>query len=313
MYGYTIEYACTLFGHTKQAYYKKKRTDDDYVRRLMRIVDAVTEIRSMDPGIGCYKLWLMLSSMFENDWVPGRDALYGILRDLGLLQKRPKPRQTTNSNHRYHKYRNLIKGFIPTAPNQLWVSDITYIDTVEGNCYLHLVTDAYSHKIVGWCLSRTLHAEYTLQALRMAISTAGMQELEGLIHHSDRGVQYCCNEYTEELRKYHINISMTEDYKPTDNAIAERVNGILKTEVIYRERRFKAFDEAFERIAAFITFYNEKRPHYSIGMKVPAQAHLESGAQNKCWKTVNKTSTKSTFSEQNVKDIRMKSTVSGKK
>ena len=123
--------------------------------------------------------------------------------------------------------------------SQLWVSDITYIDLVDDCCYLHLVTDAYSHKIVGWCLSETLEAEYTLGALRMAIGQATADELKGLIHHSDRGVQYCCNAYTDELKKYGVRISMTEDYKPTDNAIAERVNGILKTEVIYRERRFK--------------------------------------------------------------------------
>lgn len=249
----------------------------------MRIIDAVTEIRRMDPGIGYYKLWLMLKRMFQDDWMPGRDAFLGILRDFHMLQQRPKPRHTTNSNHRYHMYKNLIKGFIPTQSNQLWVSDITYIDLVGGCCYLHLVTDAYSHKIVGWCLSDTLEAIHTLEALHMAISTTTADALKGLIHHSDRGVQYCCNAYTDELKKYQVSISMTEDYKPTDNAIAERVNGILKTEVIYRERRFKDIDEARSRISSFISFYNEKRPHSSIGYKVPDQAHLETGKQLQCW------------------------------
>ena len=175
-------------------------------------------------------------------------------------QKRPKPRSTTNSNHRYHMHKNLIRGFVPTGPNQLWVSDITYIDLVDNCSYLHLVTDAYSRKIIGWRLSDTLGAENTLEALRMAIGQATADQLHQLIHHSDRGVQYCCNAYTGELKKYGIRISMTEDYKPTDNAIAERVNGILKTEVIYRERRFKSFQDARERIASFIGFYNEKRP-----------------------------------------------------
>lgn len=249
----------------------------------MRIIDAVSEIRKMDPGLGCFKLWLMLKRMFEDDWVPGRDSFRGIMRDFHLLQQRPKPRHTTNSNHRYHMHKNLIKGFIPNGPNQLWVSDITYIDLVGGCCYLHLVTDAYSHKIVGWCLSPTLEAVYTLEALRMAISTATADNLCSLIHHSDRGVQYCCKAYTEELKKYGISISMTEDYKPTDNAIAERVNGILKTEVIYRERRFKTFEDARERILSFIQFYNEQRPHSSIGYKVPIQAHSETGLQKQCW------------------------------
>ena len=163
------------------------------------------------------------------------------------------------------------------------MSDITYIDLVDSCCYLHLVTDAYSHKIVGWRLSDTLEAEYTLEALRMAIGQATADELKGLIHHSDRGVQYCCNAYTDELKKYGIRISMTEDYKPTDNAIAERVNGILKTEVIYRERRFKTILDARERIAAFISFYNDQRPHSSIGMKAPSVAHVEQGMQLRMW------------------------------
>ena len=238
----------------------------------------------MDPGIGYYKLWLMSKRMFLCDWVPGRDAFLGLLRDFQLMQKRPKPRHTTNSNHRYHKYKNLIRGFVPTHPNQLWVSDITYIDLVDGCCYLHLVTDAYSRKIIGWCLSDTLEAENTLEALRMAISQATADELKGLIHHSDRGVQYCCNAYTDELKKYGIRISMTEDYKPTDNAIAERVNGTLKTEVVYRERRFKSRQDANGRIQGFILFYNNQRPHFSIGLKTPSEAHQQQGPQQRMWK-----------------------------
>ena len=216
----------------------------------MRIVDAVKVIREQDPGIGYYKLWLMMNRMFLCGWVPGRDSFLRLLRNFHLMQKRPKPRHTTNSNHRYRRYKNLIRGFVPTRANQLWVSDITYIDLVDDCCYLHLVTDAYSHKIVA-------------------------DELKGLIHHSDRGVQYCCNAYTDELKKYGIRISMTEDYKPTDNAIAERVNGILKTEVIYRERRFKTYQDALERISGFILFYNDTRPHYSIGMKTPSEVHTQ--------------------------------------
>ena len=253
--------------------------------RVGRIIDAVRQIRQMDPGIGYYKLWLMMKRMFGCDRVPGRDAFLRLLRDFHLMQRRPRPRHTTNSNHRYRKYRNLIRGFVPTRPNELWVSDITYIDLVDSCCYLHLVTDAYSHKIVGWCLSETLEAEHTMEALGMAVSQATADELRGLIHHSDRGVQYCCNAYTDELKKYGIRISMTEDYRPTDNAIAERVNGILKTEVVYRERRFKSLQDARERIASFIGFYNDLRPHASIGMKVPSEAHMENGPQRCTWKT----------------------------
>lgn len=254
------------------------------MRRITRIIDAVIEIRRMDPGIGYFKLWLMLKRMFMSDWVPGRDAFLKIMHDFRLTLPRPKPRHTTNSNHRYHKYKNLIRGFIPTCPNRLWVSDITYIDLAVGCCYLHLVTDAYSHKIVGWILSESLEAKYSIEALQMALDQATEEELSLLIHHSDRGVQYCCNAYTELLGQHKVRISMTEDYKPTDNAIAERVNGILKTEVIYREHRFKSIEDAQQRIAEFIEFYNEKRPHGSIGYKVPAQAHTENGLQQRMWK-----------------------------
>lgn len=280
----SVETACKLFGRTRQAYYQGRKDLDERIRREQRIVDCVKEIRHMDSGIGCLKLWQMMQNMFQEDWVPGRDTFYGILRRNGLMLKKPKPRHTTNSNHRFHKYKNLIKGFVPTAPNQLWVSDITYIDLEVGCCYLHLVTDAYSHKIVGWCLADTLEALNTLRALQDAIRQAGLEDLHGLIHHSDRGVQYCSNIYVEELNKYQIQISMTEDYKPTDNAIAERVNGILKTEVIYREKRYKDLESALKRIGEFVDFYNNKRPHYSIGLKTPEQVYHEDGKQKQMWK-----------------------------
>ena len=155
----------------------------------------------------------------------------------------------------------------------MWVSDITYIDTEDGFCYLHLVTDAYSRKIIGWSLSPTLEAKYTVNALRMAIAQTGRDDLQGLIHHSDRGIQYCCDAYVGELNRYHISISMTEDYKPTDNAIAERVNGTVKTEVVYREKRYRNIAEAGKRLGRYIAFYNDQRPHYSLGMQVPTPVH----------------------------------------
>jgi len=170
-------------------------------------------------------------------------------------------------------------------PNQLWVSDITYIDLDRGCCYLHLVTDAYSHKIIGWTLADSLQAVHSIRALNMAIEQTGRCDLLGLTHHSDRGVQYCCNDYVSRLQEYRIQISMTEDYKPTDNAIAERVNGIFKQELIYRERRFRNITEARRRIAGFIDFYNNDRPHMSIGMKTPSQMHDQNGDIVPCtWK-----------------------------
>lgn len=120
-----METACGLFGKTRQAYYQKKRDEEEWMRRVTRIIDAAREIRSQDPGIGGLKLWLMIRGMFVSDWVPGRDSFFEILHTFKLVLPRPKPRHTTNSNHRYHTYKNQIKGFIPTRPNQLWVSDIT--------------------------------------------------------------------------------------------------------------------------------------------------------------------------------------------
>ena len=277
-----------LFGHCRQAFYQSRADIENEVSHERQVIAAVRDIRDEDPGIGCYKLWLMLIAMFGRDFVPGRDRFFTILRRKGLMLPKPKPRHTTNSNHRYHKYKNLIKGFSPTSANQLWVADITYIALAGGDvCYLHLITDAYSHKIVGWALARTLRAAITMQALKMAIEQAvamkSSEVLTGLIHHSDRGVQYCCDAYVAMLRAYGISISMTEDYKPTDNAIAESVNGKIKVESVYR-KRFNSFEHAYNVIERYIHFYNYHRPHMSIGYKIPAVAHLEQGEQKKMWK-----------------------------
>ena len=283
-----VALVCRLFGHCRQAFYQSKADIESEIEHERKVIEAVKEIREEDPGIGGYKLWLMLISLFGRDFVPGRDRFFVILRRKGLMLPKPKPRHTTNSNHRYHKYKNLIKDIVLTAANQLWVADITYIALAGGDvCYLHLITDAYSHKIVGWALARTLRAAITMLALKMAIEQAvamkSSEVLTGLIHHSDRGVQYCCDAYVAMLRAYGISISMTEDYKPTDNAIAESVNGKIKVESVYR-KRFNSFEHAYNVIERYIHFYNYHRPHMSIGYKVPAVVHLEQGEQKKMWK-----------------------------
>ena len=257
--------------------------------RERKVIDAVREIRSEDPGTGGYKLWLMLIAMFGRDFVPGRDRFFVLLRRKGLMLPKPKPRHTTNSNHRYHKWKNLIKGLVPAAANRLWVADITYIALADGDvCYLHLITDAYSHMIVGWALARTLKAAVSMEALRMAINQAsamsGSGTLYGLVHHSDRGVQYCCDAYVAMLKAHGITISMCEDYKPTDNAVAERANGIIKVECVYRQKCFNSFEHACRVIERYIHFYNYRRLHMSIGYKTPAVAHLEQGEQKRMWK-----------------------------
>ena len=284
-----VTLVCRLFGHCRQAFYQSKADIENEAACERKTIEAVREIRSEDPGIGGYKLWLMLIALFGRDFVPGRDRFFVLLRRKGLMLPKPKPRHTTNSNHRYHKWKNLIKGITLTAANQLWVADITYIALEGGDvCYLHLITDAYSHKIVGWALAKTLRAAISLEALKMAIDQAvairGTESLKGLIHHSDRGVQYCCDAYVQALQAYGISISMCEDYKPTDNAVAERVNGIIKVENVYRQKRLPSFEYAQNFIPRFINFYNYRRPHMSIGYKVPAVAHLEQGEQKKMWK-----------------------------
>jgi len=287
--GLRVALVVRLFGHCRQAFYQSKADVEKEVEHERKVVEAVKEIRDEAPGIGGYKLWLMLISLFGRDSLPGRDRFFAILRRRGLMLPKPKPRHTTNSNHRFHKYRNLIKSFIPTAANQLWVADITYIALESGDvCYLHLITDAYSHKIVGWALAQTLRAAVSIKALKMAIEQAeemsGSHSLKGLTHHSDRGVQYCCDAYVEMLKAYDITISMTEDYKPTDNAIAERINGVIKMESVYRHKRLPSYEYAQNFIPRYINFYNYRRPHMSIGYKIPAVVHLEQGEQKKMWK-----------------------------
>ena len=284
-----VALVCRLFGHCRQAFYQSKADIEKEAEHERRILEAVREIRTEDPRIGGYKLWLMLISMFGREYVPGRDRFFVILRRKGLMLPKPKPRHTTNSNHRYHKWKNLIKNYMPMEANRLWVADITYIALTDGDvCYLHLITDAYSHKIVGWALAETLQAAVSMQALQMAIDQAvalrGSDDLTGLIHHSDRGVQYCCDAYVTMLKEHGITISMTEDYKPTDNAIAERFNGILKVESVYPQRQLPTFEYARNFIPRFIQFYNYRRPHMSIGYKAPAVAHMEQGEQKKMWK-----------------------------
>lgn len=252
------------------------------------MLSAVGEIRSEDPGIGGYKLWIMLTALFGKKFMPGRDSFYGLLRRHRLMLPPRKSRHTTNSNHRYHKWKNLTKEVALTSANQLWVSDITYISLANGEiCYLHLITGAYSHKIVGWTLAETLRVSATINALQQAIKQAvemrGCENLKGLIHHSDRGVQYCCDQYVALLEKYSIDISMTQDYKPTDNAVAERVNGIIKVESIYGQHWFNDIEHARNVIGRYIHFYNYRRPHMSIGYKIPAMVHLEQGMQKQMW------------------------------
>ena len=275
---------CGLFGKTRQAYYR--HLNYKYVEMATEeiVLSLVYEYRSEMGRIGCRKLQHLINSRLPEDMKVGRDALYTLLERNSLLHKRRrKSVRTTWSNHWMHKYPNLITGVIPTASNQIWVSDITYIETVnDGFMYLHLVTDLYSRKIMGWCLSPTLHAEYTLKALEMAIRNAGCC-LTGLIHHSDRGCQYCCERYVSLLKSSGILISMTQSGDPLENAVAERVNGIIKNEWLMHENIIDG-NIALKRISEIVNIYNNIRPHASLNYLTPESAYTENGILEKRWK-----------------------------
>ena len=194
--------------------------------------------------------------------------------------KRRRRYKTTDSRHHYRKYPNLIADVVPSRPNEIWVSDITYVETDEGVCYLSLITDTYSHKIVGWAVGPTLETVYPLNALKMALATIDDVTASRLIHHSDRGCQYCSNEYVSELKKRHVNISMTQSGDPLENAIAERANGILKVEWLYK-MRITTRDECRSILDRIIDFYNTQRPHMSIGMQPPEAVHMQTGEQRR--------------------------------
>jgi putative transposase len=275
---------CSLFGHTRQAYYQWiKSTEQELLQELI-ILERISAIRKKMRRISVRKVQHILNEKLSKQGQHlGRDALYDLMRRNGMLVRRRKRRFiTTLSNHWLFKYKNLINnGFEASAPHQLWVSDITYLETDETVCYLYLITDAYSRKIVGYHLSKDLKAVSAVQALKMAF-----QQLPAhyqLIHHSDRGVQYCSEEYVSLLKAKTIAISMSAAGEVLENSMAERVNGILKDEWIHDEH-YASFIQAQQRIKKIIALYNQERPHLSLDMMTPDQAHRKTGKINKLWK-----------------------------
>lgn len=213
----------------------------------------------------------------------GRDQLFELLRYHGmLLRRRTRKVSTTNSHHWLRKYPNLIKDLTPIQADQLWVSDITYIRTLRGFAYLSLITDAYSRMIIGHCLYPTLETEGCLIALQAALKSRNSTNKPGLIHHSDKGVQYCCSRYVELLENEEIAISMANN--PYENAIAERINSTIKNEFDFG-RVYKDFEEAKQDIDKIVNIYNSKRPHASINYLTPAAAHGEQGELKRRWKS----------------------------
>lgn len=282
---------CALFGVSKQAYYSWLQKAEKHCNNLeAAVVSFIQRIRVQDPNMGGRKLWVMYQKEYAHnrEYTIGRDRFYAVMRKhhLMLARKAITRIRTTDSSHNNPKMPNLVKSFIPTACNQLWVSDITYIPIIEDDkptfCYLSLITDAYSKKIVGYQLLKTLDTSGPLLALKQAFKHVRHTNIVGLIHHSDRGAQYTSKEYTDYLRRHNVLISMTESGNPRDNAEAERINETIKCELL-GNRRFYSFATLKRELDRVILFYNTARPHSSLNMMTPEEATRCTGEIKKQW------------------------------
>jgi transposase InsO family protein len=279
-----LENICALFGMSRQAFYDAQKQEQKTSIAQMIVLCLVREIRSIMPMIGTRKLVQQLAEPLKEHGIKmGRDQLFELLRFHGLLvRRRRRMVKTTDSHHWLKRYPNLTIGLELNGAEQLWVSDITYVRTLQGFSYLSLITDAFSRKVVGHCLYPTLEAVGCLEALDMALRTR--KKDWKLIHHSDRGIQYCSSAYVEKLHAGEVDISMTQSGSPYENALAERMNGILKNE-FYPKRIYQNHKEAKKVMSSNINIYNNKRPHSSLDYLTPSVAHEITGHINKKWKT----------------------------
>lgn len=276
---------CGLFGKSRGAIYDHQRRQVQERLEEDIILQYVHQIRTILPRLGTRKLHFKLEPLLREHGIEiGRDYLFGLLADHKLLIRRRKRKViTTNSRHWLRKYNNLTKELVVDRPEQLWVSDITYIRLVNQWGYLSLITDAYSHKVMGYCFRNDLSAQGCVDALAMALCNRQYPDTK-LIHHSDRGTQYCSSAYVGLLADHSIAISMTENPDPYENAVAERLNGIIKEEFNLYESRL-GFEFTYEKIKTTIWAYNEQRPHDSCDRLTPHQAHQCQGVLKKRWKT----------------------------
>lgn len=281
--GFGIGLLCRLFGRTRHAYYDRQwRIQDQGIKEDV-VVQHVLEIRKELPRVGTLKLHQMLNPLLESHSLTvGRDYLFELMREHRLdIRRRKRRAATTDSRHWMHKYSNLVKDLVIDRPEQVWVSDITYVRLNTQWAYLSLVTDAYSRKIMGYALRTDLSAKGCIDALYMALGNRIYGQK--LIHHSDRGSQYCSSSYVDILLGDEIAISMTENGDPYENAIAERVNGIIKSEFnLYSS--FGSLEETSLKIGKSIKAYNEIRPHSSCDFLTPEVAHYKTGMLKRRWK-----------------------------
>jgi transposase InsO family protein len=268
-------------GYSPQAYHKKQKRDVVQMSNEHLMLKQIDSIRKYQPRCGGRKLFIMLQPFFkEHHIVIGRDNFFDLLRRNKLLVRRTKRSvHTTNSKHHFRRYPNLVKGFMPLKAHELWVADITYMPLKNRFAYLFLITDAYSRKIVGFHVSDDMKVSSATLALKKALAQKPPETI--VIHHSDRGIQYCSTAYVQLLQQHHAHISMTQNGDPYENAIAERVNGILKTELI--SKYYDNIDIASIHIARCITIYNYKRRHSSLNWQIPDDVHKQQGPQIRRW------------------------------
>lgn len=273
---------CKLLGFNRQVYYrdlKKLKHNQDLAQQVIALVQS---IRILMPRIGTRKLHHMLSDQLSKLKV-GRDKLFQILKaNHMLITPKKKYVVTTNSHHRFKKHHNLLKNIRVSRPNQVWVSDITYTGDRKNPSYLVLITDAYSKKIVGYDLSDSLCVDGSIRALEMALANE-KPDSQPLIHHSDRGLQYCSNDYQDLLAKHQIKPSMTEQYDPYENAVAERINGILKQEFNIDIENIE-LEKRKQLVKNSIEIYNQIRPHWSNQLLTPVQMHQQNKVKIKTYK-----------------------------
>ena len=263
-----IEDVCCIFGVTRDAWYKQQYRENNKKEKEKQVVRIVQDRRNILPFEGLRKLYLsILPELTQNNIKLGRDALWKILQFNDLLVKRRKKYvRTTNSNHAFYRYNNLINEMIPEKPNQIWVSDITYIATRQGFLYLALITDAYSRKIIGYDISDSLEMIGAERALKMALKQR--KNKIGTIHHSDHGIQYCSYKYVKILERNKVKVSMGKIGNCYENALAERINGILKEE-FRLDTKFKTKKNAIKAVAQAICLYNTERRHMKLNYNTP--------------------------------------------
>ena len=263
---------------SRQAYYQRQCRWEQEDEKRRRVLDLVRSKRLHQPRLGTRKLHHLMAPVLAAQGLGlGRDALFNLLRSAHLLVPTKRAyHKTTDSHHRFRRHPNLLKPgpeqVRPDASEQVWVADITYVPTRERCAYLSLITDAYSRKIVGYHVHDSLHTAEVIQALKMALK--GRQGNRPIIHHSDRGIQYCAHEYQAIHQKHGLICSMTDGYDCYQNALAERVNGILKQEFLLHPP--EDLQEARHMVSQSIAIYNQERPHFSLQLKTPDEVHRAS-------------------------------------